>query len=163
MYNTNKQRERFHCLMVNKAIQSVLLFFIFYYNDFFDRFSRLIEKNAKNTVNPTTIITTCHMTAYEWWRSNGGSTPPPLITRHMTNCNKSCKKNFVPNIARLINDHCYRKHWDWMMTLNFLISKYSAAARFPSRSQIFFLFLTPCKLKLQFGRPRFWDVGKRFI
>ena len=76
---------------------------------FFDRFSRLIKENAKNTINPTTIVTTYHMTACGWWRSNGGSTPPPLITRHMANCNKSCKKNFVPNIARLINDHCYRK------------------------------------------------------
>ena len=59
---------------------------------FFYRFSRLIKENAKNTKNLTTILTTCHMTSCEWWRSIGRSTPSSLITRHMVNCDKSCKK-----------------------------------------------------------------------
>ena len=39
------------------------------------------------------------MESCEWWRSNGGSRPPPLITHHMTNYNKNCEIFYDPNIA----------------------------------------------------------------
>jgi len=58
--------------------------------------------NTKNIKNFTTIIITCHMTSCEWWRSNGWSTPPPLISWHMTNCDKNCEIFCVPNIAPLV-------------------------------------------------------------
>ena len=59
------------------------------------------KKNAMDTKNSITIATTCHMTSCEWWRSNSGSTPPPLITQHIMSCGKSCKIFYVPSITML--------------------------------------------------------------
>jgi len=59
-------------------------------------------ENARDTKNPTIIATTCHMASCEWWRSNGGSIPPLLTTRHMISCDKSCEIFFV-SIALLKN------------------------------------------------------------
>ena len=57
-------------------------------------------ENARDTKNPTIVATTCHMVSYEWWRSNGGFTPPLLITRHMISCGKSCEIFCVSSIAQ---------------------------------------------------------------
>ena len=56
-------------------------------------------ENARNTKNLTIVATTCHMASYKWWRSNGGSTPPLLITHHM-NCGKSCEIFYISSIVQ---------------------------------------------------------------
>ena len=60
----------------------------------------IIMENARDTKNLTIVVTTCHMASYKLWRSNGGSTPPLLVTRHMINCDKSCEIFCVPSITQ---------------------------------------------------------------
>ena len=57
-------------------------------------------ENAKDTKNLTIVVTTCHMASCKLWRSNGGSTPPLLITRYMINCDKSCEIFCIPSITQ---------------------------------------------------------------
>ena len=60
------------------------------------------SENARNTKNLTIIATTCHMDSCEWWMSNGESTLPPLITRHVASSGKNCEIFCILSIAFFI-------------------------------------------------------------
>lgn len=57
-----------------------------------------LRKKANDTKKFHNYII-CYMTSCEWWRLNGRSTPPPLITHHIINCGKNYEIFYVSSIV----------------------------------------------------------------
>ena len=70
-------------------------------------------ENVRNIKNLITIITTCYMTSYEWWKSKDGSIFLLLIIRYMTSYDKNCEIFCVIiKLKKMLNFNVQKKRYD---------------------------------------------------